>query len=441
MVDPREAEVIVIGTLLKSADKLVDMMEMTPQDFSDPLLGYMYDVISKMYTKNLAINVVTVSAELSGEKNIRKALEARGGGDYLINLTRKAQEDVAYYANAIKVESVRNDLAKKCNQIVENLQSHSFETPSEVIASAEVKIMELSYNSNGDSVYKMGERLPMRLMDRRTKGGLLGISTGYHHLDTILHGLQNKKLYILSARSKAGKSCTMLNIVKHVSVYQDAPTFMISTEMSAEEEESRLLASVSGVMEDHIRDGSFVLNEDEKERVEEAKEKIIKSPIYHYHNPFLNVSLIKTIARKYQLKKNIKFITYDLIKLPPGVANGKEWVVLGDIAYGLKALAIELDIPILAMVQLNRTGLSQEDTIDAGAIAGSDVIFQAADCIMALRKLNTKDAEKFSNLSFDRRPNRKLEILGHRSGKEDVRLWLRGNFDRSVIEEIGIEQL
>jgi Replicative DNA helicase len=235
----------------------------------------------------------------------------------------------------------------------------------------------------------VGDRLKKRLLNPQE---VIGLRTGWKTFDKLTQGLKAGELTVVGARSKTGKSVTLLNWCRKISVEDKVPALYIDTEMFTEEQQDRLLAQLSRVPEVEIKNGMFgrdTMNgkaRDKIARLQEASRMLKEAPFYHIYLPHFTPEKIVALARKYKIEYGIGLLVFDYIKLPSSgsLVGEKEYQALGYLTSTLKDIAGTLEIPVVSAVQLNRAAV-KADEIDESMIAGSDRILQLANRVCFLR--------------------------------------------------------
>ncbi|AVO23041.1 replicative DNA helicase [Bacillus phage Anath] len=355
------------------------------------------------------------------DEGAKGAIEELGGIDYLEGIKlQPVAGNTKLFTDQIKQASacraVYDQAEKTMKQAIK-----AVDTPlNEFLQTVEGDYREISLEYQvAQGVKKLGSGIGDRLKQRALNPqDVIGLKTGWHAFDLASQGLVVGELTIVGARSKVGKSTTLLNWCKKICVEDNIPTLYIDTEMYDHEQEDKLLSIISGVQHHEIRNGYFAKNTsygtgaEKAKAVAEASKAISKAPFYHIYLPNFTLGEIASIVRKHQIEHGIQLVVFDYIKLPSSNANlgDKEWQALGYLTSGLKDLAGLLQIPIASAVQLGRGAIAKKDEMDEGDIAGSDRILQLANRVCFLRK-STEEEEAIQGATHQ------FKIMAQRMGR------------------------
>lgn len=355
-----EAEAALLGSLLLDKEaiwRVVDVIE--PKDFYKAAHRSIYEAAVEVLGRREAVDVLSVSNRLK-DKN---QLDDIGGMAYLTSLvnTVPTASNAAYYARMVHRKRLHRDLIEASHRIAE-LGYKEEEDIERILDEAEKTVFSVAQSSLAQeflSVKKSLDDAWQRIEKLHSGGGALrGVSTGFADLDNILAGLQRSDLIILASRPSLGKTSLALDIARNVTLKENLPVGFFSLEMSQEQVVDRLLASQAGVdlwrlrtgrLADHGEDNDFV-------RIRDAMETLSKIPLYIDDVSSPTVMQIRAMARRLQAEHGaLGLVVVDYLQLIRGHENAESRVQeVSEISRSLKALAKELNVPVLAISQLSR---------------------------------------------------------------------------------------
>ncbi len=410
-----DAERSLIGAILIDPDAIVRVADaINPEDFYEDRHRYIYEAIKVLYEKHSPIDILTLSDQLKGVG----FLDVIGGASYLTELTNyvPTAAHVEEYANIVAQKSMRRRLIK-ASKIISETGFDETRPIQEVIESAEMELFNVSQkqvkqdiSSIEDILAESFERLDELHKD---KGKIRGVSTGLKDLDNILAGLQKSDLIVLAARPSMGKTALSLNLAHNIATITELPVLFFSLEMSKEQIVDRLLSMESGVDAWNIRTGN--LSDNDFERIGQAMGTLSEAPIYIDDSPGITVSDMRTKARREQHQRQLGCIMVDYLQLMSGGSRfGGDFnrvQEISEISRGLKAIARELNVPLVALSQLSRSVESRPDKIPQLAdLRDSGSIEQDADVVAFIYR------EDYYNPDTDRKNITDLLIKKHRNG-------------------------
>jgi replicative DNA helicase len=404
-----EAEQSLLGAILIDKDSISLISQMiTPKDFYNDLNGIIFDAMLALYEERKPIDVITLTRELKKTRGGDK-VESSYLSD-LINVVPTAA-NIEQYADIIRETATKRNLITVGTQIAEN----SFKEDAligELLDKAESSIFAISqgHNIRGFTAIKEGLAASFDRIDELHKKGVgyRGIQTGFTDLDNILSGMQPSNLVILAARPGQGKTAMVINMAQNIAIEQKNPVGIFSLEMSQEELVDRLLVGQADVDAWRLKTGK--LSESDFTKLSTAMGELADAPIFIDDTPGITISEMRTKARRLQLEQGIKFLVVDYLQLAdPGRRYDSRVQEVSIISQGLKNLARELKIPVLAVSQLSRAVEHRgERKPQLADLRESGAIEQDADVVMFLYRT---DAEVTSNII----PT-KLSIAKHRNG-------------------------
>jgi len=395
-----ESESSLLGALLLNNDAhglIVGLVKSS--DFYRHEHKEIFKAIVELIDNDKPADVVTVYEQLA---SIGKSEEV-GGAAYLNNLAQyvPSASNITRYAEIVQSKSVLRALIAVGDEIVGNAFSTNGTTPAEQLQRAEEKILKIGSSDNARSEEKtlsvLIPRFNQMLLDRsENPGKLVGVSTGFVDLDQMTSGLKKGNLVVVAGRPAMGKTSLAMNMAEHCALQENLPVLVISLEMTADELTTRLVGSVGRV--DQMNLQTAELQDHEWGRVSEAMEKLHSAPIDIQDTGVRTIAEIRAMARRFLHRhKHIGLIIVDYLQLVSGSGNGNEnrATEVGHVSRGLKLLAGELQCPVIALSQLNR---SLEDRPDKrprmSDIRESGSVEQDADAIMFVYRdeVYTKDA-------------------------------------------------
>ncbi len=408
-----DAEMSLLGAILIDEEVLADITEhVKPKDFYDKRHAIIFDAIMRLYEKNKPVDLLTLTDELKRKKE----LDEVGGSAYLTELTNyvPTAAHAESYAEIVAQKAVRRRLIKASGEISE-LGYDEATTTQELLQQAEAELFAVSDQSLKQDLTSL-ESILTDSFDRleelhRNKGALRGVRTGYRDLDNMTAGLQRSDLIILAARPAMGKTTLVTNLAYNVATIAKQPVLMFSLEMSKEQLVDRMLADASGVDSWNIRTGN--LSDDDFSKLSEAMGEMSEAPIYIDDTPGLSVLEMRTKARRAAHDQPLGLIIIDYLQLMQGSGrhDGNRVQEVSEISRGLKLIARELNVPVIALSQLSRTVENRSPQIPQLAdLRESGSIEQDADIVMFIYR------EAYYNPETERENITDLIIAKHRNG-------------------------
>ncbi len=410
-----EAEASLLGALLIDSDAIVKIADkLQPSDFYDPKHQRIYEAARQLYDKHNPIDVLTLSDQLKANDT----LDEVGGAAYLTELTNfvPTAAHVEKYADIVAQKSLRRRLIKASREIVTLGYDEGHNLP-DLIEEAESRLFEVSQRHVKQDVTSL-ESILSESFDRldelhKDKNKIRGVPTGFKDLDNILAGLQHSDLIILAARPSMGKTALALNIAHNVSLSAKQPVLLFSLEMSKEQLVDRMLAMESGVHAWALRTGN--LSDADFEKIGQAMGALSEASIYIDDTPSITVSDLRTKARREAHKHQLGLIIVDYLQLMSGGSrfsgDGNRVQEITEISRGLKGIARELNVPLVALSQLSRSVESRSPQIpQLQDLRESGSIEQDADIVAFIYR------EDYYNPETERRNLTDVLIKKHRNG-------------------------
>jgi replicative DNA helicase len=410
-----DAEASLLGAILIDTDAIVKIADaITVQDFYDQRHARIYEALLALYEKRSSIDVLTLADQLKGTG----FLDMVGGPAYLTELTNyvPTAAHVEQYADIVAQKALRRRLISVSAEMGELGQDES-KPLKELIEEAESRLFSVSQQHVKQTVVSLETILAdsfERLDDlHKDKAKLRGVPTGYRDLDGMLAGLQRSDLFILAARPSMGKTAFVLNLAHQVATKAKEPVLIFSLEMSKEQLVDRLLAMESGVDAWALRTGN--LTDNDFERLGEAMGTLSEAKIYIDDTPGITVSDLRTKARREAHNQKLGLIVVDYLQLMSGggryASEGNRVQEISEISRGLKGVARELNVPLIALSQLSRSVENRSPQIpQLSDLRESGSIEQDADIVAFLYR------EDYYNPESERKNIMDVLIKKHRNG-------------------------
>ncbi|MEO6513975.1 MAG: replicative DNA helicase [Candidatus Saccharimonadales bacterium] len=408
-------EASVLGAILIDVDAIIKIADIiSSDDFYDKRHERIYEAIMLLYEKRSSIDVLTLSNQLKANGY----LDMVGGPAYLTELTNfvPTAAHVVEYANIVAEKGVRRRLLT-VNAEISDLVGQENIGLKQLIEEAEAGLFRVSQRHVKQSVVSIEAILAEsfeRLDDlHKDKKKLRGIPTGFKDMDNMLAGLQRSDLFILAARPSMGKTALALNLAHNVAVQSKEPVLLFSLEMSKEQLVDRLLSMESGVDAWALRTGN--LTDSDFEKIGQAMGTLSEAPIYIDDTPGITVSDMRTKARREAHQHQLGLIIVDYLQLMSGGgrsgSDGNRVQEISEISRGLKGVARELNVPLLALSQLSRSVESRTPQIpQLSDLRESGSIEQDADIVAFIYR------EEYYNPETDRKKITDILIKKHRNG-------------------------
>jgi replicative DNA helicase len=412
-----DVEASLLGSLLIDGDGLIKVGDtLSADDFYDQRHRAIYSSMSKLHDKRSPVDILTLSEQLKSDSQ----LDAVGGASYLTELTNTVPTaaHLEQYAEIVADKAIRRKLIS-ASQDITSIGFNEKKTLQEMIEEAETRLFEVSQRHVRQDVTSLESILGDsfdRLDDlHRHKGGLRGIPTGLRDLDKKIAGLQRSDLIVIAGRPSMGKTALMLNMALNIATKaKQGAVLCFSLEMSKEQLVDRLLAAEAGVDAWKLRTGEGLTDED-FERLSAAMGELAEAPIFIDDTSGITVSDLRTKARRLHHQHPLAAIMVDYLQLMSGgsrfasIANRVQEI--SEISRSLKILARELNVPVVAASQLNRSVESRSPQIPQLAdLRESGSIEQDADIVIFLYR------EDFYNPESERQNITDLFIKKHRNG-------------------------
>lgn len=350
------AERSVLGALMIDREAIIKIADLlAPEDFYQESHRQIYGAILDLFSKNEPIDLLTVRSKLKENKGNKDG----GNAEYLTDLINEVPSSahITHYATIIRQKKIRRDLIHASSEINEKAFNETGGDLEELLDNVEQKIFNISQRSQTQKFLHIKDELPAayeRLAKMHSgEGRLRGLATEFSGLDNILSGLQKSELMLLGARPSFGKTAFALDIARQVGANNN-PVGIFSLEMSRDQIIDRFISAQSQIPLWRLRTGR--INDDsEFQMIQESLDQLDKMPIFIDDTPSPNVMQIRSMARRLQIEHGLSLLIIDYIQLIQSRSNSDNLVQqVTEISRGLKSLARELNVPVLALSQLSR---------------------------------------------------------------------------------------
>tara|TARA_B100001245_G_scaffold17423_1_gene11561 strand:+ start:593 stop:2020 length:1428 start_codon:yes stop_codon:yes gene_type:complete len=388
-----EAEQALIGSILVSNDIYDEVTAIIDsKKFFDPIHTKIYETIEKLIAKGLLANPITLKNFFENNEGLKEL----GGQEYLIKITRFSTsiKQAIDYANIIQEMHVRRELIKISESVLNEASTNNqITTGEEIIQNAEKSLFDLAERGHFNRSFlkfesALKQTIEMARSAYQNEEGIVGVPTGLTDLDTRLGGLHKQDLVIIAGRPSMGKTALATNIAFHAAKNIEkkgakSTVAFFSLEMSSEQLATRILSEQSKIRSNDIRRGK--VSEKEFEQFIETSKNIFELPLYIDETPAITISAISNRSRRIKRLFGLELIVVDYIQLMKSIGK-KEFnrvQEISEITQGLKALAKELNVPVLALSQLSRQ-VEQRDNKkpQLSDLRESGSIEQDADVVM-----------------------------------------------------------
>ncbi|KKW17013.1 MAG: Primary replicative DNA helicase [Parcubacteria group bacterium GW2011_GWA1_50_14] len=410
-----EVEQSVLGSLLIDKSAIIKVADLlVPSDFYSPIHEKIYENILELYEKSQPIDILSLTSKLK-EKDFLKDI---GGSSYLAELTNKVPtaSHIEHYAKIVKDKKILRDIINASAAATEEAfnTDQDVESILDIIEQRLLSISQRSLTKNFSPVkeelkgaYERIERL------HQGKGELRGIPTGFPDLDNILSGLQHSDLIVLGARPSLGKTTLALDVARNAAIKTGLPVGIFSIEMSREQVVDRLIAAESQVPLWKLRTGR-ITEDIEFEMIQNALDRLSHVNIFIDDTASPNILQMRSMARRLQIEHGLALLIVDYLQLIAPRTNSDNMVQqITEISRGLKALARELKVPVLAISQLSRAVDQRDNKVPRlSDLRESGSIEQDADVVLFIYR---KDRDKQDVLP-DEQNIAQINIAKHRNG-------------------------
>ena len=365
-----EAEQTVLGSVLISNEIYDEIPDINEESFFNPVNKKIYKIINDLMSKGLLANPITLKNFFSNEDELSDI----GGSEYLVKLTKfsTSKFQIKYYANLLHDLKIRRSLIDISRETLdEALNKNSEINAEQIIESAEKKLFDIAERGKFNKSYiefkeALVETIAMASSAYKNEEGIVGVPTGLRDLDNMLGGLHKSDLVIIAGRPSMGKTALATNIAfnaakRILEKQKKSSVTFFSLEMSSEQLSTRILSEQSRITSSNIRRGK--INQDEFEKFIETSKNLENLPLFIDDTPAITISTLSNRARRIKRLHGLDLIIVDYIQLMKSGNYRNEGRVqeVAEITQGLKAIAKELNVPVLALSQLSRAVEQRDD--------------------------------------------------------------------------------
>ena len=351
-----EAERAVIGSMLMDADAIVTASEMiTSDDFYQRQYGILFDVMTELYGEDKPVDLVTLQERLKNKDVPPELTSVEFISGILNDVPTSA--NIKHYAETVAEKALLRRMIR-ANEEIANTCYLGKEPVEQILEETEKKIFDLLQKKSSDDFVPIRD-VVLSVIDKielaaKHKGTVTGLATGFYDLDYKTSGFQPSDLILVAARPSMGKTAFVLNLAQYIAVKNKVPTAIFSLEMSKDQLVNRLLSMESKVDSQLIRTGNLSANDWEK--LIESAGDISKAPLIIDDTPGISISELRSKCRKFKLENDLGLVIIDYLQLMSGGSKRTDsrQQEISEISRSLKALAREINAPVIALSQLSR---------------------------------------------------------------------------------------
>jgi len=409
-----DAEISLLGSLLLDGETMNAVVDtLREEDFYKKEHKTIFNAILSLFASQKPIDTLSVANTLKEHKKF----EDIGGHSYLTSLVNSVptSSNASYYAEIVRKKKILRDLISVSHGISQ-LGYEESEDVDTLLDEAEKRIFAIGQHSLVKGFASVGSVLDKaweRIENLHKGTGMMrGVPTGFKELDSILSGLQRSDLVVLAARPSLGKTSFAIDIARHVAIHEKIPVGIFSLEMSNDQLIDKIIAAEAHVNLWSLRTGRLTQNSGDFERINDALGELQKAPLYIDDQPSLNILQMRAKARRLQAEKGLGLLIVDYLQLMvPRTSSDNMVQQITEISRSLKILAKELEVPVLAISQLNRAVEHRTDKKPQLAdLRESGAIEQDADVVMFIyREDKAKD-------NSERKNQADIIVAKHRNG-------------------------
>ncbi len=419
-----EAEQSLLGSLLIDQDAMIKVGDMVrPEDFYRGAHKSIFEAIQTLFAKHEPVDILTIGNQLEESNKLKDV----GGRAYLVELSNTVPTagHVNHYANIVQKKATLRRLLQSASEITalgfeeeEDVEA-TLDKAEQSLFAVSQKYLKQTFTSIRNVLSDAFERIDEL---HRERGKLRGLTTGFGDLDNILGGLQKSDLIILAARPSVGKTSLALDMARNVALRTKKPVGIFSLEMSKEQLVDRMICAEANVDLWKLRTGRLSDRDDDFPRIGQALGSLSEAPLFIDDTPGANVMEIRTKARRLQTEHGLGMVIIDYIQLMESRGKSDNRVQeMSEITRSLKGIARELDVPVLALSQLNRAVEMNKPAIPRLAhLRESGSIEQDADIVMFIYRKATDRNYQIEDLAPEERNLAELHIAKHRNGPTGV---------------------
>jgi replicative DNA helicase len=423
------AEQCVLGGMLLSRDAISDVIEtIQPRDHYRPAHQIVHEVVLDLYGRGEPADAVTVAAELTR----RGELSRVGGADYLHTLIASVPTaaNAGYYARIVRERAMLRRLVEVGTRIVQ-LGYAGDGDADELVDQAQAEVYAVTDRRTSEDYLPLSEIMPGALDEIEAigsrGGGMTGVPTGFADLDALTNGLHPGQMIVIAARPALGKSTLALDLARAATVKHQMATVIFSLEMSRNEITMRLLSAEARIPLHTMRTGQ--LNDDDWTRLARRMSEVADAPLFIDDSPNMSMMEIRSKCRRLKQRHDLRMVIIDYLQLmssPKRVENRQQEV--SEMSRSLKLLAKELEVPVIAVSQLNRGPEQRTDKRPMlSDLRESGSIEQDADMVILLHREDAYERES------PRAGEADLVVAKHRNGPTaNVTVAFQGHYSRFV---------
>ena len=424
-----DAEQAVLGAMLIKKEAIAEVSQLLrPEDFYRDAHKIIYEAMLALFNRNEPADIVTVTNYLDKENKLDKV----GGITFVTALANivPTAANVNFHANIVREKADLRHLINTATDIA-GMAYEATDDVSDVIDKSEKMIMEVANRQNVSTFTPMQE-IVMETFDKintlyESKGGLTGISCGFKDLDALTSGLQASDLILVAARPSMGKTAFTLNIAANVALKEKKTVAFFSLEMSKQQLVQRMLCSEGGIDSQKLKNAD--LSTEDWEKLVRTADKVSAAPLYIDDTAGITVNELRSKARRLKAEHGLDLIIIDYLQLMQGRSKGgsdNRQQEISDISRSLKAVARELNVPVIALSQLSRSVESRQIKRPMlSDLRESVSLEQDADIVMFLYREDYYDPETANKNITE------VIVAKHRNGPVDtVKMFFKKEFTR-----------
>jgi replicative DNA helicase len=427
------AEQCVLGAMLLSKDAIADVVEvLRPGDFYRPAHQTVYDTVLDLYGRGEPADPVTIAAELTRDGTLAKV----GGAPYLHTLIASVPTaaNAAYYAEIVRERAILRRLVEAGTKVVQlgyGAAGGMGGDVDEVVDRAQQAVYDVTERRTSDDYFRLEDVLQQAFDEIEAMGSrgseLYGVSTGFRELDELTNGLHAGQLIVVAGRPAMGKSTIGLDFLRAASIKHQMTSVLFSLEMGRSEITMRLLAAEAQIWLSNLRTGK--MTDADWNRLARRMGEIAQAPLFIDDSPNMSMMEIRAKARRLKQRHDLKLVVVDYLQLmtsPKRVENRQQEVA--EMSRSLKLLAKELEVPVVAISQLNRGAEQRQDKRpQMSDLRESGAIEQDADMVILLHREDAYEKES------PRAGEADLIVAKHRNGPtKDVVVLSQLHYSRFV---------
>ena len=425
-----DAERSVLGGMMISKDAIADVVEqIRGTDFYRPAHEVVYDAIIDLYGRGEPADAITVADELTKRGEIQRI----GGAPYLHTLISSVPTaaNAGYYARIVRERSVLRKLVEAGTRIVQLGYGTDGGDVDEIVNNAQAEVYAVTERRSSEDYLILGDIIGGAVDEIEAAGhrgeGMIGVPTGFSDLDRLTNGLHPGQMIVLAARPAIGKSTMGIDIARSASIKHDMTSVVFSLEMSRNEITMRLLSAEARVHLQKLRNGQ--MGEDDWAKIAATMGKISEAPLFIDDSPNMSLMEIRAKCRRLKQKHDLKLVVIDYLQL---MSSGKRvesrQQEVSEFSRALKLLAKELEVPVIAISQLNRGAEQRTDKRpQMSDLRESGSIEQDADIVILLHREDAYEKES------PRAGEADFIVAKHRNGPTDTLVVaFQGHYSRFV---------